>query len=61
MAARHLKLFGYQPAIYYPKRTPKPLYTDLVKQATSFNIEFLENVDNLDYDLIIDAIFGFSF
>ncbi len=62
VAARHLKLFGYQLTIYYPKMTPKPLYSDLVKQATAFDIEFVESlVTPLDYDLVIDAIFGFSF
>lgn len=67
VCARHLKLFGYQPAIYYPKRPNKPLFTALVTQCQKMNIPFLGEmpaeptlIDEL-YDLVVDAIFGFSF
>jgi hypothetical protein len=33
VAARHLYHFGYKPLVYYPKRTPKPLYAGLVTQV----------------------------
>ncbi|XP_020257472.1 pyridoxine/pyridoxamine 5'-phosphate oxidase 1, chloroplastic isoform X2 [Asparagus officinalis] len=66
VAARHLRHFGYEPYICYPKRTAKLLYTGLVTQLESLAIPFL-SVDELpknfsdDFDLIVDAIFGFSF
>lgn len=66
VAARHLYHFGYKPFVCYPKRTNKALYTGLVTQLESLAIPFLP-VEELpqslsdDFDLIIDAIFGFSF
>uniref|UniRef100_A0A8C8ZFU4 NAD(P)H-hydrate epimerase n=1 Tax=Prolemur simus TaxID=1328070 RepID=A0A8C8ZFU4_PROSS len=41
VCARHLKLFGYQPTIYYPKRPNKPLFTALVTQCQKMDIPFL--------------------
>ncbi|XP_051013397.1 NAD(P)H-hydrate epimerase isoform X2 [Acomys russatus] len=41
VCARHLKLFGYQPTIYYPKRPNKPLFTGLVTQCQKMDIPFL--------------------
>ncbi|XP_073117445.1 pyridoxine/pyridoxamine 5'-phosphate oxidase 1, chloroplastic isoform X2 [Elaeis guineensis] len=66
VAARHLHHFGYKPFVCYPKRTPKPLYTGLVTQLESLSVPFLSVGDlpqNLsdDFDLIVDAMFGFSF
>ncbi|KAL2892880.1 Pyridoxine/pyridoxamine 5'-phosphate oxidase 1 chloroplastic [Bienertia sinuspersici] len=66
VAARHLYHFGYKPSICYPKRTPKPLYSGLVTQLESLSIPFLSAEDlpldlSDDFDIIIDAIFGFSF
>ncbi|XP_036128701.1 NAD(P)H-hydrate epimerase isoform X2 [Molossus molossus] len=67
VCARHLKLFGYQPTIYYPKRPNKPLFNALVTQCQKMDIPFLGEmppepmlIDEL-YDLVVDAIFGFSF
>ncbi|XP_047559987.1 NAD(P)H-hydrate epimerase [Lutra lutra] len=67
VCARHLKLFGYQPTIYYPKRPNKPLFTALVTQCQKMEIPFLGEmppeprlIDEL-YELVVDAIFGFSF
>ncbi|WCJ35692.1 Pyridoxine/pyridoxamine 5'-phosphate oxidase [Euphorbia peplus] len=66
VAARHLHHFGYKPYVCYPKRTPKPLYTGLVTQLESLSVPFLE-VENLpsdlskEYDIVLDAMFGFSF
>lgn len=54
--------------VTYPKRTDKPLYYGLVKQLESLNIPFLPPEEVTEgaplrerYDVIIDAIFGFSF
>ncbi|KAM8784381.1 NAD(P)H-hydrate epimerase-like [Rhynchonycteris naso] len=39
--AQHLKLFGYQPTVYYPKRPNKSLFTALVTQCQIMDIPFL--------------------
>ncbi|ELR25301.1 proteinbinding protein, partial [Acanthamoeba castellanii str. Neff] len=51
------------PTIHYPKRTDKQLYRNLVKQCECMEIPFIDQLpDRLeDYDLIVDAIFGYSF
>lgn len=70
VAARHLAIMGYQCDIYYPKRTEKELHQNLVVQCQSFGeaIRFIENSPDSDavttggeYQLIVDALFGFSF
>ncbi|KAL5705902.1 Pyridoxine/pyridoxamine 5'-phosphate oxidase 1 [Ranunculus cassubicifolius] len=66
VAARHLHQFGYKPYICYPKRTSKTLYTGLVTQLESLSIPFLSLEDlpqdlSKDFDIVIDAMFGFSF
>nr|CAG4648810.1 EOG090X0AXR [Polyphemus pediculus] len=66
VCARHLKLFGYNPSVFYPKRTDKDLYTSLTKQCELFAIPFLDccpGVEemNTKYALVVDALFGFSF
>ncbi|XP_051136685.1 pyridoxine/pyridoxamine 5'-phosphate oxidase 1, chloroplastic [Andrographis paniculata] len=66
VAARHLHHFGYKPFVCYPKRTAKPLYDGLVTQLESLSIPFLP-VEDLPkdlsdgFDIVVDAIFGFSF
>ncbi|KAM6553444.1 hypothetical protein CsatB_014206 [Cannabis sativa] len=66
VAARHLHHFGYKPVICYPKRTPKPLYDGLVTQLESLSVPFI-SVEDLpldlseDFDIIVDAMFGFSY
>lgn len=61
VAARHLKLFGYDPQVFYPKKGKSELFERLVTQLKSFEIEIIENLDNdLDHSLILDALFGFS-
>ncbi|KAJ7307569.1 hypothetical protein JRQ81_009595 [Phrynocephalus forsythii] len=67
VCARHLKMFGYEPALYYPKRPEKPLFEGLTTQCEKMDIPFLsefpseaELIDEV-YGLVVDAIFGFSF
>ncbi|KAG7457943.1 hypothetical protein MATL_G00232570 [Megalops atlanticus] len=67
VCARHLKLFGYEPSIVYPKRPNKPLFKNLTVQCEKMDIPFLaempteaEVIDEA-YNLVVDAIFGFSF
>ncbi|GER38539.1 pyridoxine/pyridoxamine 5'-phosphate oxidase [Striga asiatica] len=66
VAARHLHHFGYKPVICYPKRTAKALYSGLVTQLESLSIPFISVEDlpadlSTSFDIILDAIFGFSF
>lgn len=66
VCARHLKLFGFDPVIFYPKRPNKPLFDNLTKQAERMTIDFIEDLpDSKDIDhqfsLVVDALFGFSF
>lgn len=53
--------------VCYPKPTDKPLYANLVKQCQALGVPFV-TVDELrsgplraSYDVVIDALFGFSF
>ncbi|KAM8840305.1 NAD(P)H-hydrate epimerase isoform 1-T2 [Spinachia spinachia] len=66
VCARHLKLFGYEPTILYPRRPNKPLFQGLTTQCHKMEIPFLTEMPEaavIDeaYNLVIDAIFGFSF
>ncbi|CAF1050601.1 unnamed protein product [Adineta steineri] len=62
VCARHLKLFGYDPLIVYPKRTDKELYKNLVRQCEKMDIKITDKMPSEPKtDLIIDAIFGFGF
>ncbi|CAG8438578.1 12820_t:CDS:2 [Dentiscutata heterogama] len=63
VAARHLFHFGYKPNIFYPKQTKNELYQRLIIQCNNLDIPFINNLsDQLKQsDLVVDAIFGFSF
>ena len=65
VCARHLKIFGYSPELFYPKRTNNALYQNLLHQCSENNIPVLDTVadikDTSNYKLIVDALFGFSF
>lgn len=66
VCARHLKMFGFVPSIFYPKRTDKALYNNLTHQCYSMDIPFLEKLPLAEYinenvDVVVDALFGFSF
>lgn len=68
VAARHLHHFGFKPTVCYPRggRSSRPsscLYSGLVKQLEALAIPFLEveQALELDADVVIDAMFGFSF
>ncbi|XP_004518861.1 NAD(P)H-hydrate epimerase [Ceratitis capitata] len=66
VCGRHLSLMQYEPKIYYPKQTSKELYQNLTHQCKLSGIQFLSTNPTLEatndcYDLIIDALFGFSF
>ncbi|EFP83467.2 hypothetical protein PGT21_028100 [Puccinia graminis f. sp. tritici] len=64
VAARHLWHFGHKPTLYYPKQTDKEHYKSLLRQCETLGIpvigaNFSEAVG--ETDVILDAIFGFSF
>lgn len=65
VAARHLSLMNFKPHIYYPKRTDKPLFNNLVAQCASMDIPFIDTCPDtltaMKYKLIVDGLFGFSF
>ncbi|SBT80340.1 pyridoxal 5'-phosphate synthase, putative [Plasmodium malariae] len=64
VAARHLKEFGYNVTVIYPKENKKTLFKRLLKLMEHYEIGVLKLTtaeEMLGYDLIVDAIFGFSF
>ncbi|KAL2022951.1 hypothetical protein VTK56DRAFT_4166 [Thermocarpiscus australiensis] len=63
VAARHLRHYGYQPTIYYPKRSKNDLYQRLAKQLEDLDIPFVNDFPAAlqSTDHVIDAVFGFSF
>jgi NAD(P)H-hydrate epimerase len=67
VAARHLYfLGGYDCTVVYPKRSTKqPHYNHLIKQCENVGIPVVYGIPDGtsmgDYDVIIDALFGFSF
>ncbi|KAK8104390.1 YjeF protein [Apiospora kogelbergensis] len=63
VAARHLRHYGYQPTIYYPKRSKSDLYQRLAKQLEDLDVPFVEDFPSAlkSTDHVVDAIFGFSF
>jgi len=48
--------------VYYPKRSTKELFTQLINQCNGMGVKILDESPSFEkYDLIVDAIFGFSF
>lgn len=64
VAGRHLKLFGYDPLIVYPKPGKGDLFERLTHQLEGNGIpitaELPPDMDS-KLDLIVDGIFGFSY
>lgn len=61
-----MTLFGYNVGVYYPKRTPNPLYKNLLLQCEKFGVNVLETLPPSEelknhYQVLVDALFGFSF
>jgi len=63
VAARHLHHYGYQPTVYYPKRSKNDLYQRLAKQLEDLDVPFVDDFPTAlqSADHVIDAVFGFSF
>ncbi|THH30674.1 hypothetical protein EUX98_g3528 [Antrodiella citrinella] len=68
-AARHLGMFGYQPVIWMPKPGSKEIYQRLRSQCINMKIPVIAPTQETDTlrdalarsDVVLDAIFGFSF
>ncbi|XP_075758917.1 yjeF N-terminal domain-containing 3 isoform X3 [Pelodiscus sinensis] len=64
VCARHLRVFEYEPTIFYPKRSLNSLYRDFTTQCEKMDIPFLSYLPtevqliNDAYNLVIDAILG---
>lgn len=63
VAARHLSHFGYTPSLYYPVQPAKYLYKSLLQQCQSHSIPVIDSLETAveECDVVVDAIFGFSF
>jgi NAD(P)H-hydrate epimerase len=67
VAARHLHHFGRQVTVVLPKRNTRvPIFNNLVTQLEQLNVPVLDALPEpadlpKRYDVIIDAVFGFSF
>ncbi|RKF65168.1 NADH-hydrate epimerase [Golovinomyces cichoracearum] len=73
VAARHLKHYGYQPIVYYPKRNKSDLFQRLQTQLDNLNVtftdDFLTSIKECDHVIdashflfsISDSHTGFSF
>ncbi|KAG8836500.1 hypothetical protein FRC18_011270 [Serendipita sp. 400] len=66
VAARHLSMFGYQPSVFLPKPGSKEIYQRLQTQVQNLSIPVYGSIPELETslqetDVILDAIFGFSF
>jgi len=69
VAARHLYHFGFDCTVIYPKRSKGNHFVNLVSQCENLGIRVLDEIptdeDDIEsmphYDLLIDALFGFSF
>ena len=69
VAARHLRHFGYEPLVVYPRAPDAPLFRNLVAQCRALGIPVVpalgEDAAAADapeaFDVILDAVFGFSF
>ncbi|KAF9564365.1 YjeF N-terminal domain-like protein [Agrocybe pediades] len=65
VAARHLGMFGYRPTVYMPKPGSKDIY----KQCVNMDIPVIPPSNDIEplrqaiqqSDVVLDAIFGFSF
>ncbi|RDA95313.1 hypothetical protein CP533_3530 [Ophiocordyceps camponoti-saundersi (nom. inval.)] len=63
VAARHLFFYGYEPTVFYPKRSKGDLFPRLAKQLELLQVPFVDDFESAmsSTDQVVDAIFGFSF
>ncbi|KAF7485434.1 Hypothetical predicted protein [Marmota monax] len=64
VCARHLRVFEYEPTIFYPTRSLDLLHQDLTTQCEKMDIPFLSYLPtevqliNDAYGLVVDAVLG---
>ncbi|XP_007994114.1 yjeF N-terminal domain-containing protein 3 [Chlorocebus sabaeus] len=64
VCARHLRVFEYEPTIFYPMRSLDLLHRDLTTQCEKMDIPFLSYLPtevqliNEAYGLVVDAVLG---
>ncbi|XP_026526603.1 yjeF N-terminal domain-containing protein 3 [Notechis scutatus] len=64
VCARHLRVFEYEPTIFYPKKSSNPLYRDFITQCEKIDIPFLSYLPTEvqlisdAYNLVVDAMLG---
>ncbi|XP_032723672.1 yjeF N-terminal domain-containing protein 3 isoform X1 [Lontra canadensis] len=64
VCARHLRMFEYEPTIFYPTRSLDGLHQDLTTQCEKMDIPFLSYLPtevqliNDAYGLVVDAVLG---
>ncbi|XP_054394754.1 yjeF N-terminal domain-containing protein 3 isoform X4 [Pongo abelii] len=64
VCARHLRVFEYEPTIFYPTRSLDILHRDLTTQCEKMDIPFLSYLPtevqliNEAYGLVVDAVLG---
>ena len=63
VAARHLQHFGYDCTVVYPKQGKLPHFANLVHQCEGAGAAVRRDMpaDAAAYDVVMDAMFGFSF
>jgi len=64
VCARHLHHFGYNVSCCYPKRRDIAPWQGLLKQCLTLGITFYSNLTEFsfkDFNVLVDAIFGYSF
>lgn len=68
VCARHLKLFGYRPTVFFPVKSNIASICDgLSRQCESMDLPFLSyfpsesHLIQDSYNLVVDALFGFRF
>lgn len=70
VASRHLKIWGYDPVLFYPKKSTKnELYKNLLQQLQDLEVPEITQLDEVktllekrgSVKIIVDSLFGFSF
>ena len=59
VAARHLKLFGYESTLLYPKETSNQHYLDLLTQADKCKVATIQELPESlaqDYDVVLEIV-----
>ncbi|EKE41906.1 hypothetical protein ENUP19_0054G0008 [Entamoeba nuttalli] len=61
VCGRYLSLFGYEVTVFYPKQSKNEHLQLLIKQLEIQDIPVVTELSSFEYDVIVDAVFGFSF